>query len=40
MIDPELWCKYDVKCGLRISNGKGVLVGLTEISLMSAPLRL
>lgn len=31
-IDPALFSKYDVKRGLRDSNGKGVLVGLTEIS--------
>lgn len=31
-IDPELYTKYDVKRGLRESNGKGVLCGLTEIS--------
>lgn len=31
-IDPELYNKYDVKRGLRDLNGKGVLVGLTEIS--------
>ena len=31
-IDPELYGKYDVKRGLRDLNGKGVLVGLTEIS--------
>ena len=31
-IDPELYNKYDVKRGLRDINGKGVLVGLTEIS--------
>ena len=32
VIDPELYSKYDVKRGLRDINGKGVLVGLTEIS--------
>ena len=32
MIDPELYNKYDVKRGLRDINGKGVLVGLTEIA--------
>lgn len=32
VIDPELYNKYDVKRGLRDINGKGVLVGLTEIS--------
>lgn len=30
-IDPELFKKYDVKRGLRDIDGKGVLVGLTEI---------
>ena len=32
LIDKELYTKYDVKRGLRDSNGKGVLTGLTEIS--------
>lgn len=31
-IDPSLYVEYDVKRGLRDSNGKGVLTGLTEIS--------
>ena len=31
-IDKELYEKYDVKRGLRNSNGKGVLTGLTEVS--------
>lgn len=31
-IDPSLFTEYDVKRGLRDINGKGVLVGLTEIS--------
>lgn len=31
-IDPALYNHYDVKRGLRDLNGKGVLVGLTEIS--------
>lgn len=31
-IDPDLYTKFDVKRGLRDLNGKGVLVGLTEIS--------
>lgn len=35
-IDPELYTKYDVKRGLRDLNGKGVLVGLTEISDVNA----
>ena len=30
-IDPELFGKYAVKRGLRDLDGKGVLVGLTEI---------
>jgi len=30
-IDPSLFVKYDVKCGLRDIDGRGVLVGLTEI---------
>lgn len=30
-IDPELFSKYDVKRGLRDADGRGVLVGLTEI---------
>ena len=30
-IDPALYTKFDVKRGLRDSNGKGVLVGLTRI---------
>ena len=32
MIDNELFLKYEVKRGLRDVSGKGVLVGLTEIS--------
>lgn len=32
LIDPSNYDKYDVKRGLRYSNGKGVLTGLTEIS--------
>ena len=35
-IDPNLYIEYDVKRGLRDSNGKGVLTGLTEISDVSA----
>lgn len=31
-IDLDLYSEYDVKRGLRDSNGKGVLTGLTEIS--------
>lgn len=31
-IDQSLYIEYDVKRGLRDSNGKGVLTGLTEIS--------
>ena len=32
IIDSSLYQKYDVKRGLRDSNGKGVLTGLTKIS--------
>ena len=32
VIDNELYIKYDVKRGLRDMQGKGVLVGLTDIS--------
>lgn len=32
MLKPDLYTQYDVKRGLRDINGKGVLVGLTEIS--------
>lgn len=32
IIDSNLYIEYDVKRGLRESNGKGVLTGLTEIS--------
>lgn len=35
-IDPALYSKYDVKRGLRDVNGKGVLVGLTQISEVCA----
>jgi len=35
-IDPALYTEYDVKRGLRDLNGKGVLVGLTEISEVSS----
>ncbi len=31
-IDPDLYTTYDVKRGLRDVNGKGVLVGITDIS--------
>jgi citrate synthase len=31
LINPELFSKYNVKRGLRDLDGKGVLVGLTEI---------
>ncbi|KMQ50645.1 Citrate synthase [Chitinispirillum alkaliphilum] len=30
-IDPEMYCKYNVKRGLRNEDGTGVLVGLTHI---------
>ena len=35
-IDPELYTKYEVKRGLRDLDGKGVLVGLTEIGEVSS----
>jgi len=35
-ISPELYVDYDVKRGLRDLNGKGVLVGLTQISDVNA----
>lgn len=35
-IDPELYSKYNVKRGLRNSDGTGVLVGLTEIGEVRA----
>ena len=35
-IDPDLYTEYNVKRGLRDLNGKGVLVGLTEISEVSS----
>ena len=35
-IAPELYTRYDVKRGQRDLNGKGVLVGLTEISEVSS----
>lgn len=38
-IDPSLYGKYDVKRGLRDINGKGVLVGLTEVSEVCATKR-
>lgn len=31
-INPALYSEYDVKRGLRDVNGKGVLVGLTQIA--------
>lgn len=34
--NPELYATYDVKRGLRDLNGKGVLVGLTQISDVNA----
>lgn len=36
LIDPELFTKYEVKRGLRDINGRGVLVGLTEIGEVHA----
>lgn len=38
-IDQNLYLEYDVKRGLRDSNGKGVLTGLTEISDVVASKR-
>ncbi|HEY8890672.1 MAG TPA: citrate/2-methylcitrate synthase [Clostridium sp.] len=35
-IDPELYRKYQVKRGLRDLDGRGVLVGLTEISQVNS----
>ena len=37
-IDQSLYSKYDVKRGLRESNGKGVLTGLTEMREMKESL--
>lgn len=39
-IDKTLYEKYDVKRGLRDSNGKGVLTGLTEISDVNATVQI
>lgn len=36
MIDPELFTEYNVQRGLRDMNGKGVLVGITNISEVNA----
>ena len=36
VIDQNLYAEYDVKRGLRDSNGAGVLTGLTEISDVTA----
>ena len=35
-IDPALYDQYGVKRGLRDKNGKGVLSGLTSISLIKS----
>ena len=35
LIDPELYVRYDVKRGLRDLSGKGVLAGLTDISIVN-----
>lgn len=35
-IDPELFTKYEVKRGLRDINGKGVLTGLTDVSMIQS----
>ncbi len=32
LFSPELYSKYDVKKGLRDSEGNGVIVGLTRVS--------
>jgi citrate synthase len=32
MFSPDLYSKYDVKKGLRDSEGNGVIVGLTRVS--------
>jgi len=37
-IDPELYAKYQVKRGLRDLDGRGVLVGLTEISQVESSI--
>ncbi|MBW9153090.1 citrate/2-methylcitrate synthase [Clostridium estertheticum] len=37
-IDPELFVKFEVKRGLRDIDGRGVLVGLTEISQVNASI--
>jgi len=37
-IDPELYVKYEVKRGLRDLDGRGVLVGLTEISQVNSSI--
>ncbi|MBU3179709.1 citrate/2-methylcitrate synthase [Clostridium psychrophilum] len=37
-IDPELYLKYQVKRGLRDLDGRGVLVGLTEISEVTSSI--
>ena len=36
VIETELFKKYDVKRGLRDENGKGVLTGLTNISIVKS----
>ncbi len=35
-IDPQLYTKYEVKRGLRDLNGRGVLVGITNVSEVNA----
>ncbi|MBX4261116.1 citrate/2-methylcitrate synthase [Clostridium estertheticum] len=37
-IDPELFVKFEVKRGLRDIDGRGVLVGLTEISQVNSSI--
>ena len=38
-IDPELYIRYDVKRGLRDLSGKGVLAGLTDISIVNGKIK-
>ena len=38
-INPNLYVEYDVKRGLRDSAGKGVLTGLTEVTILLMDVR-
>ena len=38
-LDLSLYAKYDVKRGLRDINGKGVLAGLTQVSVIATICR-